>query len=224
MIDLTLDNSWKRYLSSEFSKPYFSKLLSLLDDEVSYSVVYPSIDNIFTAFNLTRFDNIKVVILGQDPYHGKGQAQGLAFSVPNGVLFPPSLRNIFQEYTVDLGYDMPVNGDLTKWADEGVFLLNTVLTVRAGEAHSHKAKGWENFTDAVIQFISDKKENVVFILWGKPAQSKVRLIDESKHLVLKASHPSPLSSYRGFFGSKPFTQTNSYLKKHGITEIDWRLD
>lgn len=181
-------------------------------------------DNIFTAFNLTPFEKIKVVILGQDPYHGKGQAQGLAFSVPEGMLLPPSLRNILLEYHDDLGYVMPSRGDLSKWAEEGVFLLNTVLTVRAGEAHSHKGRGWETFTDAVIRLISDKKENVVFILWGKPAQDKSKLIDESKHLILKAPHPSPLSSYRGFFGSKPFTKTNTYLIEHGIKEIDWKLD
>ena len=164
------------------------------------------------------------MILGQDPYHGEGQAQGLAFSVPKGISFPPSLRNIFQEYNNDLGYEIPSSGDLTKWAQEGVFLLNAVLTVRAGEAHSHKDKGWEIFTDTVIRLISDKKEHVVFILWGKPAQDKSKLIDESKHLILKAPHPSPLSSYRGFFGSKPFSKTNAYLSDHGIDEIDWKLD
>lgn len=224
MINFKLENSWDRYLGPELSKPYFSNLSSFLDDEFSRSVIFPSIDNIFTAFNLTSFENIKVVILGQDPYHGAGQAHGLAFSIQDGVAFPPSLRNILQEYSSDLGYQIPKNGNLTKWAEEGVFLLNTVLTVRAGEAHSHKDIGWETFTDAVIKLISDKKDNIVFILWGKPAQTKTKLIDESKHLVLKAPHPSPLSSYRGFFDSKPFSKTNTYLREHGIEEIDWKLD
>jgi uracil-DNA glycosylase len=224
MINLKFVNSWNRYLASELSKPYLSKLFFYLNDQFSDSIVFPTIDNVFNAFNRTPLENIKVVILGQDPYHGKGQAHGLAFSVPEGIPLPPSLRNIFQEYNNDLGYELPTSGDLTKWANEGVFLLNVVLTVRAGEAHSHKEQGWETFTDAVIKLISEKKDHVVFILWGKPAQSKAKLIDESKHLVLKAPHPSPLSSYRGFFGSKPFTKTNTYLKEQGINEIDWKLD
>ena len=188
------------------------------------NTVYPQDDNFFKAFKETPFENLKVIILGQDPYHGKGQSNGLAFSVQEGTPFPPSLRNILHEYHSDLGYKIPKNGNLTKWAEEGVLLLNTVLTVRKGQAHSHKDKGWEEFTDTVISFISAKKENVVFILWGKPAQSKAKLIDESKHLILTAPHPSPLSSYRGFFGSKPFSKTNMYLKAHGIKEIDWKLD
>jgi len=224
MIDPKIDASWKALLIDEFQKPYFSDLISFLETEKQILTVYPKDSNIFNAFNTTPFDNVKVVILGQDPYHGEGQAHGLAFSVQDGVAFPPSLRNIFQEYQSDLGYAMPTSGNLTKWAEEGVFLLNTVLSVRANQAHSHKDKGWEVFTDAVIRLISDKKEDVVFILWGKPAQSKAKLIDESKHLVLKAPHPSPLSSYRGFFGSKPFTKTNTYLKEQGIKEIDWKLD
>jgi uracil-DNA glycosylase len=206
------------------SKPYLSKLFFYLNDEFSHLIVLPAINNVFNAFNKTPLENIKVVILGQDPYHGENQAHGLAFSVPEGVSFPPSLRNIFQEYNNDLGYALPTSGDLTKWADEGVFLLNTVLTVRAGKAHSHKEQGWETFTDAVIKLISEKKDHVVFILWGKPAQSKAKLIDSSKHLILTSPHPSPLSSYRGFFGSKPFSKTNMYLKAHGIKEIDWKLD
>ncbi len=223
MINFKLEKPWNRYLGCEYTKPYFSQLLLFLNDQFSNSVVFPSMDNIFTAFYLTPLEKIKVVILGQDPYHGDGQAQGLAFSVPEGMPLPPSLRNILLEYHDDLGYVMPTSGDLCKWAEEGVFLLNTVLTVRAGEAHSHKGKGWETFTDAVIKLISDKKENVVFILWGKPAQDKSKLIDESKHLILKAPHPSPLSSYRGFFGSKPFSKSNAYLIEHGINEIDWKL-
>ena len=222
-MNFKFDNSWNRHLSSELSKPYLSKLFFYLNDQLSHSTVFPSVDNIFHAFNRTPLENIKVVILGQDPYHGKDQAHGLAFSVPDGIPLPPSLRNIFQEYNNDLGYKLPTSGDLSKWADEGVFLLNTVLTVRVGQAHSHKEQGWETFTDAVIKLISDKKEHVVFILWGKPAQSKIRLIDSSKHLILQAPHPSPLSSYRGYFGSKPFSKTNTYLKEHGIKEIDWKL-
>jgi len=208
----------------EFSKPYFLKLLSFLESEWSHYSIFPTHNNIFNAFNTTSFENIKVVIIGQDPYHGKRQAHGLAFSVGNELAFPPSLKNIFQEYSSDLGHKIPKNGNLTKWAMEGVFLLNTVLTVRENQAHSHKDKGWETFTDAVIKMISDKKKHVVFILWGKPAQMKAKLIDESKHLVLKAPHPSPLSSYRGFFGSQPFTKVNRYLKAHRVKEIDWKLE
>lgn len=219
-----ISSSWMKLFSNEFQLAYFKKLTAFLKEELKNKTVYPQEIDIFNAFNTTPLERIKVVILGQDPYHGKGQAQGLAFSVPEGMPFPPSLRNILQEYHDDLGYVFPSSGDLSKWAEEGVFLLNTVLTVLAGEAHSHKGKGWETFTDAVIKLISDKKENVVFILWGTPAQNKRKLIDESKHLILRAPHPSPLSSYRGFFGSKPFSKTNSYLKEHGIKEIDWKLD
>jgi len=211
-------------LEYEFNKPYYKNLENFLEKEQSSYTVYPPSEQIFNAFNMTSFDEIKTIILGQDPYHGKGQAHGLAFSVQDNVPFPPSLRNIFQEYCSDLGYEMPKNGNLTKWAEEGVFLLNAVLTVRAGEANSHKAKGWEEFTDAIIKKISDEKEYVVFILWGNPAQKKIKLIDESKHLILIAPHPSPLSSYRGFFGSKPFSKVNTYLREHGKKEIDWRLD
>ena len=224
MIDPKIEASWKALLIDEFQKPYFSELKSFLESEKQTQVVYPKGSNIFNAFNTTPFDRVKVVILGQDPYHVEGQAHGLAFSVQDGVAFPPSLRNIFQEYHSDLGYKIPTSGNLTKWAEEGVFLLNTVLSVRANQAHSHKDKGWEIFTDAVIRLISEKKEHVVFILWGKPAQQKIKLIDTTKHLVLQAPHPSPLSSYRGFFGSKPFSKTNGYLKAHGIKEVDWKLE
>lgn len=224
MINLQIDDSWNEHLLSEFKQPYFLKLISFLDFEFKTQSIYPPEHKIFNAFNLTPFHKLKVVILGQDPYHGEGQAHGLAFSVQDGVALPPSLRNIFQEYSSDLGYEIPINGNLTSWAKEGVFLLNTVLTVRANEAHSHKGMGWEVFTDSVIRLISEKKENVVFILWGNPAQQKAKFIDESKHLILKAPHPSPLSSYRGFFGSKPFSRTNSYLRENGITEIEWKLD
>lgn len=224
MFKLKIEGSWNELLMHEFSKPYFLKLLSFLESEWSHYSIFPTHNNIFNAFNTTSFENIKVVIIGQDPYHGKRQAHGLAFSVGNELAFPPSLKNIFQEYSSDLGHKIPKNGNLTKWAMEGVFLLNTVLTVRENQAHSHKDKGWETFTDAVIKMISDKKKHVVFILWGKPAQMKAKLIDESKHLVLKAPHPSPLSSYRGFFGSQPFTKVNRYLKAHRVKEIDWKLE
>ncbi len=223
MLNFKIDSGWSELLCDEFKKPFFIELESFLEHEEKKHIIFPDHDRIFEAFNLTSFDHLKVVILGQDPYHGEGQAHGLAFSVQDGVAFPPSLRNIFQEYSSDLGYETPRSGDLTKWAQEGVFLLNTVLTVRKSEAHSHKKIGWEVFTDSVIKMISDEKEHVVFILWGKPAQTKIRLIDESKHCILKAPHPSPLSCYRGFFGSKPFSKTNTYLRINHITEIDWKL-
>jgi len=222
-IDPQIDLSWKTVLSNEFQKPYFKELKIFLLQEKSCCRVFPEGKNIFNAFNSTPFDKVKVVIIGQDPYHGEGQAHGLAFSVQDGIGFPPSLVNIFHEYSEDLGYRIPQNGNLTKWAKEGVFLLNTVLTVRKNEAHSHKNRGWEIFTDAVIRTISERKDNIVFILWGRPAQMKSSLIDENKHLVLRAPHPSPLSAYRGFFGSKPFSKANAYLRQHGIKPIDWKL-
>lgn len=218
-----IEASWKEVLHDEFQKSYFPELKKfLLLEKQNYSI-YPAGKNIFNAFNSTPFDNVKVVILGQDPYHGPNQAHGLAFSVPDGLPFPPSLQNIFTELQSDIGCDMPRNGNLTRWAKQGVFLLNTVLTVRAGQAHSHKDRGWEQFTDAVVRTISERKEHVVFLLWGRPAQMKAALIDERKHLVLRAPHPSPLSAYRGFFGSKPFSSANAYLLQHGQTPIDWQL-
>ena len=222
-VDPKIDPSWKRVLRDEFEKPYFPKLKAFLLKEKERHTVYPAGPNIFNAFNTTPFERVKVVILGQDPYHGPNQAHGLAFSVQDGVPFPPSLMNIFKELQEDVGCEMPRSGNLTHWAEQGVFLLNTVLTVRAGEAHSHKEQGWEAFTDAVIRTVSEQREHVVFILWGRPAQSKALMIDASKHLVLRAPHPSPLSAYRGFFGSKPFSKTNAYLSEHGIDPIDWRL-
>lgn len=222
-VDPKIDPSWKRVLHDEFEKPYFPELKAFLLKEKERHTVYPAGANIFNAFNTTPFERIKVVILGQDPYHGPNQAHGLAFSVQDGVPFPPSLQNIFKELCDDIGCAMPQSGNLTRWAEQGVFLLNTVLTVRAGEAHSHKEQGWERFTDAVIRRISEQREHVVFILWGRPAQSKASMIDEKRHLILRAPHPSPLSAYRGFFGSKPFSRTNAYLNTHGIAPIDWRL-
>lgn len=223
MVDPKIEAGWKNVLKEEFEKPYFETLKSFLVEEKKHHTVYPSGANIFSAFNTTPFDAVKVVILGQDPYHGSGQAHGLSFSVLEGVPHPPSLQNIFKELKSDMGYDIPKHGTLTSWAKEGVFLLNTVLTVRASEPLSHRNQGWENFTDAVIRAISTYKENVVFILWGAPAGAKASLIDSKKHLVLRAPHPSPLSSYRGFFGSKPFSKTNEYLIKHGKTPIKWVL-
>lgn len=223
MIDPKIENSWKAVLFDEFQKPYFNSLKEFLVEEKQRHTVYPHGSNIFAAFNNTPFDNVKVVILGQDPYHGAGQAHGLAFSVNEGVPHPPSLQNIFKELRDDMGCDMPKSGNLTSWAKEGVFLLNTVLTVRAAEANSHKSRGWEIFTDAVIRLLSEKKENLVFILWGSPAGAKSSLIDAKKHLILKAPHPSPLSSYRGFFGSKPFSKTNAFLKERGLKPIEWCL-
>ena len=222
-VDPIIEASWKQALSFEFSDPYFASLKQFLIDEKMHHKVFPVGKNIFSAYNSTPFDSVKVIILGQDPYHGENQAHGLAFSVQEGLAHPPSLRNIFQELHGDIGCDIPINGTLTKWANDGVLLLNTVLTVRASEAHSHKERGWERFTDATIKLLSENKEHLVFILWGRPAQLKRHLIDESKHLILRAPHPSPLSSYRGFFGSKPFSKSNSYLQSVGIEPIDWCL-
>jgi uracil-DNA glycosylase len=222
-IDPKIEESWKAMLAHEFQKPYFSELKASLMHERHHHTVYPTRSNIFNAYNTTPFEKVKVVILGQDPYHGPNQAHGLAFSVQEGVPFPPSLQNIFKELHDDIGCPVPKNGTLTHWAEEGVFLLNTVLTVRAGQAHSHRNLGWERFTDATIRLISEHKEHVVFILWGRHAQQKAKLIDESKHLILRAPHPSPLSAYRGFFGSRPFSRTNHYLSASGIKPIDWTL-
>ncbi len=217
------ENSWKERLEEEFKKEYYQRLILFLREEDAAYTVYPPKWKRFNAYNTTPFEKVKVVIIGQDPYHGAGQAHGLAFSVQDGVPHPPSLKNIFKELHDDIGCAVPKNGTLTHWAEEGVFLLNTVLTVRASEAHSHKGEGWERFTDATIRLVSEQKEHVVFVLWGKPAQQKAALIDERRHLILRAPHPSPLSSYRGFFGSKPFSKTNEYLRANGISPIDWTL-
>ena len=221
MINPKIDESWREVLFDEFQKPYFGSLKEFLTSEKQKHTVYPHGSNIFAAFDNTPFDNVKVVILGQDPYHGVNQAHGLAFSVNEGVPFPPSLQNIFKELRDDMGCDIPKSGNLTSWTKEGVFLLNTVLSVRASEANSHKNRGWEIFTDSVIRRLSEQKENLVFILWGNPAGTKASLIDEKKHLILKSPHPSPLSSYRGFFGSKPFSKTNEFLKSEAINPIKW---
>ena len=223
MIDPKIEESWKKILFDEFQKPYFEALKAFLVEEKKVHAIYPKSSNIFAAFDNTPFDNVKVVILGQDPYHGENQAHGLSFSVQDGVPHPPSLQNIFKELRDDMGCAIPKSGNLSAWAKQGVFLLNTVLTVRASEANSHRNQGWENFTDAVIKLLSAHKEHLVFILWGAPAGAKASLIDEQKHLILKAPHPSPLSSYRGFFGSKPFSKSNEFLTCKGIKPISWSL-
>ena len=223
MVNPKIEESWKKVLLEEFQKPYFETLKTFLVEEKELHTIYPSGQNIFAAFEHTPFENVEVVILGQDPYHGVGQAHGLSFSVQDGVPHPPSLQNIFKELKDDLGCNIPKSGNLTAWAKQGVFLLNTVLTVRASEANSHRNQGWENFTDAVIKTLSTQKEHLVFILWGSPAGAKASLIDGKKHLILRAPHPSPLSSYRGFFGSKPFSKSNEYLVSKGKKPIDWCL-
>ncbi|MEQ1677655.1 MAG: uracil-DNA glycosylase [Chitinophagaceae bacterium] len=223
-MDVKIEASWKEVLKATFSQPYFQQIALHIKTEKSQGkVIYPPGSLIFNAFNTTPFSNIKVVILGQDPYHGPGQAHGLCFSVQNGVAPPPSLVNIFKELQDDIGISIPSHGNLTHWAQQGVFLLNASLTVRAGEPMSHAKIGWAEFTDTVIKTISDKKKNVVFLLWGKFAQEKRVLIDESKHCILRSVHPSPLSAHGGFFGCKHFSKTNEYLASKGIDPIDWSV-
>ncbi|GAB4330937.1 MAG: uracil-DNA glycosylase [Bacteroidales bacterium] len=219
-----IEKGWLSELYNEFQAPYFRDLKSFLVEEKKKYRIYPPGSEIFAAFNNAPFDKVRVVILGQDPYHGAGQANGLCFSVKKGIPFPPSLRNIFKELKSDLGIPEPKHGDLTPWAKQGVLLLNATLTVRAGQAGSHQGKGWEQFTDQAIRLLSEKRENLVFILWGKYAQAKKEMIDWRKHLILQAPHPSPFSADRGFFGSRPFSQTNDFFKMKGLPEIDWRLD
>lgn len=217
-----IENSWLNVLAQEFEKPYMSNLKLFLIKEKSVYKVFPPGELIFKAFDACPFKDVKVVILGQDPYHGEGQAEGLCFSVPKGVSIPPSLQNIFKEIQSDIGYEkMPDSGHLSDWAKQGVFLLNTTLTVREHQALSHKNQGWEIFTDAVINILSQERTGLIFLLWGSPAQSKRKLIDENKHTVLVAPHPSPLSAYRGFLGCKHFSQTNDILKKQGLEPINW---
>lgn len=216
-----IHESWRNALKREFTNPYIDELKAFLAEEKKTYTIFPQSNHIFNAFNTTPFEAVKVVILGQDPYHGVGQAHGLSFSVQHGVKLPPSLQNIFKELVDDIGCEFPKSGDLSSWAKQGVFLLNALLSVRKGEPFSHKNRGWERFTDEVIRSISEGREHIVFILWGAPAQKKASLIDETKHAILKAPHPSPLSSYRGFFGSKPFSKTNEYLTQHGIEAIQW---
>lgn len=221
-MNVKIDNSWREHIGAEFEKPYFSALTDFVRHEYTTTTCYPPGSLIFNAFNLCPFDRVKVVIIGQDPYHEPGQAQGLSFSVPEGVPFPPSLQNIFKEIQFDLGKPMPPTGDLTRWAEQGVLLLNATLTVRAHQAASHQRHGWEQFTDAAIRALNIGRENLVFILWGGYARSKAQLIDRSRHLVLESVHPSPLSANRGgWFGNHHFSQCNAYLREHGEQEIDW---
>ncbi|TFD92885.1 uracil-DNA glycosylase [Jeotgalibacillus sp. R-1-5s-1] len=218
-----INNDWQELLQNEFEQPYYKELRAFLKKEYGSETIFPPMNHIFEAFQRTPFHKVKVVILGQDPYHGQGQAHGLSFSVKKGVRIPPSLQNIYKELEEDLGIQPPPHGDLTKWAEEGVLLLNTVLTVREGQAHSHRNQGWERITDKAIELLGERDEPMVFILWGKPAQQKEGLINEMKHCVIKAPHPSPLSAHRGFFGSRPFSKANEFLKENDIETVDWSL-
>lgn len=226
MNNKNIHNDWQEVLATEWNQPYFIRLQQFLDEEYATNTVYPAKEDVWNAFRATSFHDVRVVILGQDPYHGAGQAHGLSFSVKEGVQQPPSLRNMLKELQDDLGCPLPVNGTLTKWAKQGVLLLNTVMTVRAGEANSHKGHGWEAFTDAAIRALAMREKTVIFILWGKPAQAKRRLIAQGtgQHQVLEAPHPSPLSAYRGFFGSKPYSKVNAQLEAWGEKPIDWCLE
>ena len=220
MIDI--EASWKQYLKSEFEKPYFAKLTENVRNEYKNGLCFPPAKLVFNAFNLCPFNKVKVVILGQDPYHELGQAMGLSFSVPDGIMLPPSLQNIYKEIHSDLGKPIPTSGDLTRWAKQGVLLLNATLTVRAHEANSHQALGWQNFTDAAIEIINTHREHIVFMLWGGFARSKKRLIDTNRHCIIESVHPSPLSANRGgWFGQHQFSRCNAYLKQYGLGEIDW---
>ena len=221
---MMITNDWLAPLEPEFRKPYYEKLYDTVDQEYKTKTIYPAAEDIFNAFDFTPLEKVKVVILGQDPYHEPGQAHGLCFSVKPDVAIPPSLVNIYKELHDDLGCTIPDNGYLKKWADQGVLLLNTVLTVRAHQANSHRGIGWEEFTDAAIRVLDQIDRPMVFILWGKPAQMKETMLHNPKHLILKSPHPSPLSAYRGFFGSRPFSKTNAFLETHGIAPIDWQIE
>lgn len=216
-----IEESWEKVLQPDFDKPYFKELTDFVRSEYATATIYPPASLIFNAFNLCPFSKVKVVIIGQDPYHGPGQAHGLCFSVNDGVQFPPSLQNIFKEIKSDLDIPIPTSGNLTRWAEQGVLLLNATLTVRAHSAGSHQKKGWETFTDSVIRILAEQKENLVFILWGAYAQKKGAFIDNNRHLILSSAHPSPLSAYNGFFGNHHFSLTNEWLQKHGIDTINW---
>lgn len=219
-----IQNQWLSVLKDEFKKDYYAKLFEFVKAEYATRQIFPPSEEIFNAFHFTDYDKVKVVILGQDPYHNDGQAHGLCFSVKPGVEAPPSLVNIYQELKTDVGCYIPNNGYLEKWARQGVLMLNTVLTVRAHEANSHRGKGWEQFTDAAIAALNKQDNPIVFILWGKPAQMKKSMLNNPNHLILEAPHPSPLSAYRGFFGSKPFSKTNEFLMAHGLDPIDWQIE
>jgi len=220
-MDVRIEQSWKTRLQNEFEKEYFINLTNFVKKEYKIHTIYPPGRLIFNAFDKCPFENVRVVILGQDPYHGPGQAHGLCFSVQDGVAFPPSLSNIYKEIQNDLGISLPDSGNLERWAEQGVLLLNATLTVRAGQAGSHQNKGWELFTDEVVRLVANEKSNVVFILWGAYAQRKGETIDRTKHLVLESPHPSPLSASRGFFGNKHFSKANDYLEKHGMKPVEW---
>ncbi|MDO4454569.1 MAG: uracil-DNA glycosylase [Eubacteriales bacterium] len=219
-----IDNDWLEPLKPEFAKPYYKKLYQKVIEEYNTHMVFPEPNDIFNAFALTPLHKVKVVILGQDPYHGEGQAHGLCFSVKPGVDIPPSLLNIYKELQYDMGCEMPNNGYLVKWAQQGVLMLNTVLTVRAHQANSHRGIGWEEFTDAAIRILNRQDRPIVFLLWGRPAQMKKSMLNNPNHLILESAHPSPLSAYRGFFGSRPFSKTNEFLRQHGEKPIDWQIE
>lgn len=219
-----ISNDWLAPLTSEFAKPYYRELYKKVKEEYATHMIFPPSNEVFSAFELTPLADVKVVILGQDPYHNVGQAHGLCFSVKPDVEIPPSLVNIYKELHDDLGCYIPNNGYLVKWAKQGVLMLNTVLTVRAHQANSHRGIGWEEFTNAAIRVLNEQDRPIVFILWGSPAQRKKEMLNNPKHLILEAPHPSPLSAYRGFFGSKPFSQTNAFLEKNGLTPIDWQIE
>jgi len=221
-IDVQIEQSWKKHLAKEFTKPYFEKLITFVKSEYKDSTIYPEGQNIFKAFELCPIDKVKVVILGQDPYHNPNQAMGLSFSVPQDVRIPPSLQNIYKEIKSDLGIELIQSGDLTRWAKQGVLLLNATLTVRKNNAGSHQKQGWETFTNAVIAILNHKTENIVFFLWGNYAKNKGDIIDNKKHYVLKAAHPSPFAAYRGFFGCNHFSKCNKYLLAHDKKAIDWK--
>lgn len=220
-MNVQIEQSWKQQLADEFEKPYFMRLTDFVRNEYGSTTCYPPGKLIFNAFNLCPFDRVKVVIIGQDPYHGPGQAHGLCFSVNDGVAFPPSLQNIFKEIQSDLGVPVPATGNLTRWAEQGVLLLNATLTVRAHQAGSHQRQGWEEFTDAAIKALAEKREQLVFILWGAYAQKKGAFINRNRHLVLASAHPSPLSAFHGFFGNRHFSRANAYLEQHGKTPVNW---
>jgi uracil-DNA glycosylase len=219
-----IQNDWLGPLSPEFKKPYYANLYKKIREEYATTQIFPPADEIFTAFELTPLAEVKVVIIGQDPYHGDGQAHGLCFSVKPDIETPPSLVNIYKELNSDLGCYIPNNGYLTKWAKQGVLMLNTVLTVRAHQANSHRGIGWEEFTDAAIRILNEQDRPIVYLLWGKPAQMKKSMLNNPKHLILEAPHPSPLSAYRGFFGCQHFSKTNAFLKENGLTPIDWQIE
>ena len=223
-MNVQIEESWKTHLQPEFEKDYFRTLTEFVKSEYSQYQIFPPGKLIFNAFNLCPFDKVKVVIIGQDPYHGPGQAHGLCFSVNDGVPFPPSLVNIFKEIKADIGTDAPTTGNLTRWAEQGVLLLNATLTVRAHQANSHRGIGWEQFTDAAIQVLNEQDRPIVFLLWGRPAQMKKSMLNNPKHLILEAPHPSPLSAYRGFFGCKHFSKTNEFLVANGLEPIDWQIE